>query len=376
MIHYLDNSATTMVLPEAAEAAVHVMREAFGNPSSVHRMGIEAARLLRDSRQTVARTMGCNVEELYFVSGGTEAINTAIFRGAHKNRHIGKHIVTTAIEHAATLQACRRLEQDGWEIDLVTPQPDGHIDASDVIAKLRKDTALVSVMLVNNEVGTVLPVGEIGTAYHKICPRGLFHVDAVQGWFRVPLTPYKWGCDLMSVSGHKIGAPKGIGALYIKRDVHLMPYLVGGGQENGFRSGTEPMPQIAALAQACQVRTVHMQEDLQHIAQLNTYLHTQIQTRLPWALWNGMADIPHIVNFSLPGCKSEVMLRVLESKNVFVSAGSACAKGKESAVLRALGLDRARIDSALRISFAPFNTAEDVDALLDGLEEGVKMLKR
>lgn len=376
MIHYLDNSATTMVLPEAAEAAVHMMRETFGNPSSLHSMGIDAARVLKESRETAASALGCAPAELTFISGGTEGINTAIFGAVRKNRHFGRHIVTTAIEHAATLQACKRLESEGFEVTYIQPDGAGRIQVDDVTAALREDTILVTVMLVNNEVGTVLPVAEIGRAVKRQCPHALFHVDAVQGLFRVPLTPYKWSCDLMSVSGHKIGAPKGIGALYMKKGVRLAPYLVGGGQESGFRSGTEPMPNIAAFAAACRVRARDMQADLAHVAELNAYLHEQVEARLPWAVWNGEGDVPHVVNLSLPGCKSEVMLRVLESDGVFVSAGSACSKGHESHVLRAMGLDKVRIDSALRVSFAPFNTKEDVDALLDALEKGAKLLRR
>ncbi len=376
MIHYLDNSATTMVLPEAREAAVHAMCEAFGNPSSLHAMGIDAARSLQESREIVAAAMGCSAAELYFVSGGTEGINTAIFGAARKNRHLGKHIITTTIEHAATTQACKRLESEGYTVTYIAPDADGHIGAQDIIDACKADTILVTMMLVNNEVGTVLPVAEVGKVLGQKCPQALFHIDAVQGLFRIPLTPKKWNCHLMSVSGHKIGAPKGVGAFYMKRDVRLAPYIVGGGQESRFRSGTEPMPQIAAFAAACKVRSANMEQDLAHVAELKAYLTEQMEQRLPWAVWNGTPDVPHVVNFSLPGCKSEVMLRVLESKAVFVSAGSACSKGKESHVLRAMGLDKARIDSALRVSFAPHNTREDIDALMDGLEAGAKMLRR
>lgn len=376
MIHYLDNAATTRVLPEAAEAAVRMMREEFGNPSSLHQMGIAASRVLKESRTAVAAALGCAPEETYFVSGGTEGINTSILGAARKNRHFGKHIVTTAVEHAATLQACRRLEADGFSVTYVEPDGCGRIAVDAVTAALREDTILVSTMLVNNEVGTVLPVAEIGRAVGRTCPHALFHIDAVQGLFRVPLTPYKWNCDLMSVSGHKIGAPKGIGALYMKKGTRIPPLIVGGGQEAGFRAGTEPMPNIAAFGAACRVRMEQMQADNAHIAALKAYLIEQVERRLPWAQWNGTGDVPHVVNLSLPGCKSEVMLRVLESDHVFVSAGSACSKGKESPVLRAMGFDKARIDSALRISFAPFNTTEDIDALLTAMEKGAKLLKR
>ncbi|MGM9613639.1 MAG: cysteine desulfurase family protein [Butyricicoccus sp.] len=375
-MHYLDNSATTCVLPEAAEAAMKTMLEGFGNPSSQHRLGIEAARLLKDSRELVAEALGAQPGEVFFTSGGSEAINTAIFGAAFKNRHNGKHIITTAIEHAATRNACKRLESEGYEVTYLLPDADGHIALEDFTAALREDTILASVMLVNNEVGTVLPVAEMGKALSRKCPKALFHVDAVQGLFRVPLTPKKWNCQLLSVSGHKIGAPKGVGALYMQKGVNLRPYIVGGGQESGMRSGTEPLPNIAAFAEACRIRMREMSKDLQHVAGLNAYLRERVAAELPWAQWNGTADVPHVANLSLPGCKSEVMLRVLESDEVYVSAGSACSKGKESPVLKAMGLDKKRIDSALRISFAPFNTRDDVDALVTALQKGAKMLRR
>lgn len=376
MLHYLDNAATTRVLPEAVDAAVHGMRAAFGNPSSLHSMGIEAARIVKDSRAVVAAALGGTPEEITFVSGGTEAINTSIFGAARKNRHFGRHIVTTAIEHAATLQACRRLESEGFSVTYIAPDATGHIPAQSVLDALREDTILVSMMLVNNEVGTLLPVAEVGRALRRRCPHALFHIDAVQGLFRVPLTPHKWNCDLMSVSGHKIGAPKGIGALFMKRGTRLAPYIVGGGQENGMRSGTEPVPQIAAFAAACQVRQASLPDDLAKVTALRESLLGTLSARLPQIQWNGAGDVPHVVNFSLPGCKSEVMLRVLESAEVYVSAGSACSKGKESPVLRAMGLDKARIDSALRVSFAPFNTQEDIDALVAALAQGARMFER
>lgn len=375
-MHYLDNSATTRVLPEAAEAAMKTMLEGFGNPSSQHKLGIEAARLLKDSREPVADALGAQPGEVFFTSGGSEAINTAVFGAAFKNRHNGKHIITTELEHAATRNACKRLESEGYEVTYLQPDADGRIALEDFAAALREDTILASVMLVNNEVGTVLPVAEMGKALARKCPKALFHVDAVQGLFRVPLTPKKWNCQLLSVSGHKIGAPKGVGALYMQKGTNLRPYIVGGGQESGMRSGTEPLPNIAAFAEACRIRMRDMDKDLQHVAALNAYLRERVAAELPWAQWNGDADVPHVANLSLPGCKSEVMLRVLESDEVYVSAGSACSKGKESPVLKAMGLDKKRIDSALRISFAPFNTREDVDALVTALQKGAKMLRR
>ena len=375
-MHYLDHSATTVVLPEAAQAAVRAMCENFGNPSSQHKMGIEAAAELKAARETIAKTVGCAPGELFFTSCGTESTNTALFAGAFKNRHNGKHIITTAIEHAATLQTCKRLESEGYRVTYLQPDASGHICPECFEEALTEDTILASIMLVNNELGTVMDVASMGKMLKRRCAKALFHVDAVQGFCRLPLTPSKWNCDLMSVSGHKIGAPKGIGALYIKKGTNLRPYLLGGGQEAGMSSGTEAMPNIMAFAKACEIRQAGMQEDYRKVIELNDLLRTEIAENFPWAHINAFADIPHVLNVSFPGCKSEVMLRVLESDEVYVSAGSACSKGKESHVLKAIGLDKAGVDSALRISFAPSNTTEDVAAFIEAVRKGAKMLKR
>ena len=375
-MHYLDNAATTRVLPEAAEAAVHAMCEEFGNPSSRHKMGIEAERLLESSRKTVAAAMGVLPEETYFTSCGTESTNISLRGAAHLNRHKKGHIIVSEIEHAATLQTVRQLETEGFRVTYLPPDATGHLTAASLAAALTEDTILLSCQLVNNEIGTVQPVGELGALLKQRCPGALFHIDAVQGLFRMPLTPKKWNCDFMSVSGHKIGAPKGIGALYVKKGLRLPPLMYGGGQEKGLRPGTEPLPNIAAFAKACEMRAAHMEEDMSHVAMLAAYLKEQAAEKLPRAAFNGVADVPHVQNLSVPGCKSEVMLRVLESDGVYVSSGSACSKGKQSGVLKALGLPKERTDSALRISFAPFNTKEDVDALLAAIQKGMKMLGR
>ena len=374
-MHYLDHSATTFVLPEAAEAACRVMTQQFGNPSSVHKMGIEASGILEDARRSVASLMGADPSEITFTSCGTEAINTAIFGAAHR-RGRGKHVVTTAIEHSATLNACRRLEQEGYEVTYLEPDEGGHISIADLRAALRPDTVLLTCMLVNNEVGTILPVKEFGKLLRKKSPNALFHIDAVQGLARIPIKPRLWNADLLSVSGHKIGAPKGIGALYIRKGVHIAPMLYGGGQERGLRPGTEPLPNIAAFGTACRLRASCIEQNAARVAELADYLETRIAQRFPWAVQNGSPDLPYVRNYSFPGCKSEVLLRVLEMHEVYVSSGSACNKGRASHVLAAMKLPHERIDSALRISFSPSNTEADIDALLDAVAEGAQRLKR
>ena len=375
-MHYLDNAATTAVLPEAAEAAMHAMRTCFGNPSSLHKMGIDASHLLGDSRKTVACALGCLPEETYFTSCGTESTNISLRGAAYLNRHQKGRIITTEIEHAATLNTCKQLAAEGYDVVFLQPDETGHITPAALEEALTEDTFLLSCQLVNNEIGTVQPVAELGAMLKSKAPRALFHIDAVQGLARVKLTPKKWNCDLMSVSGHKIGAPKGIGALYVKKGLRLPPLMFGGGQEKGMRPGTEALPNIAAFAKACEIRMAHFDEDFQHVQSLADYLHTQVAALLPDAVFNGIGDIPHVVNLSLPGCKSEVLLHVLEGDEVYVSSGSACSKGKQSGVLKALGLPKARTDSALRVSFCPSNTTEDIDTFITAAQKGVKLFKR
>lgn len=375
-MHYLDNSATTPVIAQAAQAAYEAMTQGFGNPSSLHEMGTRANALLKKSRQAVADALGAEPGEVIFTSGGTESINTAISGACRKNFRLGKHIVATEIEHSATLECLKRQKAEGFEITLLKPDCTGNVSAEQFAAALREDTILVSCMLVNNETGAVLPVEEIGEAVRRLSPKALFHIDAVQGFFRVKMEAAKWHADLMSVSGHKIGAPKGIGALYIRKGVKLPPLLYGGGQENGMRPGTEPMQNIAAFAEACRIRAAQMGQDLEHVTALNSFFRKELDERFPWAIVNGGQGVPHVVNVSFPGCKSEVMLRILEGNGVYVSSGSACAKGKASHVLRAMGLEKERIDSALRVSFAPFNTREDIVAFFDAAGQGAARLRR
>lgn len=375
-MHYLDNAATTAVLPEAAEAAMRAMRTCFGNPSSLHKMGIDASHLLENSRKTVACALGCLPEETYFTSCGTESTNISLRGAAYLNRHKKGRIITTEIEHAATINTCKQLAAEGYDVVFLKPDETGHITPAALEEALTEDTFLLSCQLVNNEIGTVQPVTELGAMLKAKAPRALFHIDAVQGLARVKLTPKKWNCDLMSVSGHKIGAPKGIGALYVKKGLRLPPLMFGGGQEKGMRPGTEALPNIAAFAKACDVRMAHFDEDYAHVQALADYLRQQVAALLPDAVFNGAGDIPHVVNLSLPGCKSEVLLHALEGDEVYVSSGSACSKGKQSGVLKALGLPKARTDSALRVSFCPSNTTEDIDTFITAAQKGVKLFKR
>ena len=374
MFHYLDNAATTQTRPEAAQAAVTAMTEEWGNPSSRYAFGQEASGRLKEHRAQVAAGLGCRPEEVYFLSCGTEGDNWAIAAAVEKNRRRGKHIITTAIEHAAVLEPIRELERQGYEVTWLQPDQQGIITAEQVEAALRPDTILVAMMLVNNELGTVLPVAETARAIRAArCP-ALLHCDAVQGFLKVPFTPEGLGVDTLAVSGHKVHAPKGIGALYIRRGLRLPPLIRGGGQEEGLRSGTEPTAQTAAFAAAVEAGRASLERDLAHMRELKDYAARTLREQVPGLELIGAGTAPHILPVTLPGYKSEVVLRFLSDRGIYVSSGSACHKGKPSHVYAALKLPKPQLDGILRISFSYDTAREDVDALVQGLKEAQAQL--
>ena len=374
MFHYLDNAATTQTRPEAAQAAVTAMTEEWGNPSSRYAFGQEASGRLKEHRAQVAAGLGCRPEEVYFLSCGTEGDNWAIAAAVEKNRRKGKHIITTAIEHAAVLEPIRELERQGYEVTWLQPDQQGIITAEQVEAALRPDTILVAMMLVNNELGTVLPVAETARAIRAArCP-ALLHCDAVQGFLKVPFTPEGLGVDTLAVSGHKVHAPKGIGALYIRRGLRLPPLIRGGGQEEGLRSGTEPTAQTAAFAAAVEAGRASLERDLAHMRELKDYAARTLREQVPGLELIGAGTAPHILPVTLPGYKSEVVLRFLSDRGIYVSSGSACHKGKPSHVYAALKLPKKELDGVLRISFSYDTTPQDIDALLAGLKAAQEQL--
>ncbi len=374
MFHYLDNAATTQTRPEAAQAAVTAMTEEWGNPSSRYAFGQEASGRLKEHRAQVAAGLGCRPEEVYFLSCGTEGDNWAIAAAVEKNRRKGKHIITTAIEHAAVLEPIRELERQGYEVTWLQPDQQGIITAEQVEAALRPDTILVAMMLVNNELGTVLPVAETARAIRAArCP-ALLHCDAVQGFLKVPFTPEGLGVDTLAVSGHKVHAPKGIGALYIRRGLRLPPLIRGGGQEEGLRSGTEPTAQTAAFAAAVEAGRASLERDLAHMRELKDYAARTLREQVPGLELIGAGTAPHILPVTLPGYKSEVVLRFLSDRGIYVSSGSACHKGKPSHVFAALGLPKPWLDGALRLSFSPTSTQEEADRLVAALKEAAATL--
>ena len=368
MEHYLDNSATTRVCPEAAEAAMLAMTEIYGNPSSTHTKGREAKQLLDKSRKQVADALGCTVQELVFTSCGSESDNWAILNGAELMRRKGMHIISSQVEHDAVRKSLDELERRGFEVTRLKPDDTGAIPVQAVMEALRPDTVLVTLMLVNNETGAVTDIGAIAKAMKKAGSQALLHTDAVQAFMKLPFTVKSLGADMVSVSGHKIHAPKGIGALYIKNGVKLKPYLLGGGQENGRRAGTEAMPQIAAFGAACQTAREHLQENYERMAALRQLAIDALRRDIPELVVIG-GSAPHILSISLPGWRSEVLMNYMEAREIYVSKSSACKKGGRSHVLEAIGLAPKVIDGAIRIGLSRFTTREDILALCAALKE-------
>ena len=357
---YLDNAATTQVCPEAAAAALRYMTEDFGNPSSTHAPGRTARTALKEARAGIASSLGAEPGEIFFTAGGTEGDNWAVRSGAKLMRRKGRHILSSAAEHDAVRKSLDELEKDGFEVTRLSPAADGAIHAGDVLAALREDTVLVSLMLVNNETGSVTDIAAIASALRSAGSDALLHTDAVQGYLKVPFTARSLGADMITLSGHKIHAPKGVGALYVRSGVRLPPLLAGGGQEDGRRSGTENLPGICAFAAA--VKAAQADTDAQsRMAALRQHAIDSLLSEAPDITVIG-GGAPHILNIALPGYKSEVLLNYLDAKGICVSKGSACKKGARSHVLEAMRLPPKAIDGSLRISLCRFTTREDVDA--------------
>ena len=364
---YLDNAATTPVPRAVADAMYQVLTEQFGNPSSQYPMGVEMKAAVERWRAVIAGALGCKAEQLYFTSCGTESDNWAIQAALWQNRHKGRHIITTAVEHSAVLEPCKLLAQQGYEVTYLKPGRDGNITAEQVAGALREDTALVSVMLVNNETGCVFPVADIAALLREKGSPALLHCDAVQGFLKGPCDPEGWGVDLMSLSGHKVGGPKGVGALYIGPRVrNPRPLLPGGGQERGARSGTEATAQIAGFAKAVELRLADYDAKLAHMAGLKTYCREKLLA-MGGVVPVGEGTAPHILAVSLVGYPSANIVTDLGAQGICISAGSACHQGKASHVVSALGLDKKTAAGVIRISFSPDNTREDVDVLCQAL---------
>ena len=371
MEHYLDNAATTRVCPEAAKAAMDAMLTVYGNPSSTHTKGREARALLENSRAAVAEALGAkSPAEVVFTSCGSESDNWAILLGAESMKRKGKHVISSLVEHDAVRQCLSELERRGFEVTRLRPDGTGRVDPESVRAALREDTVLVSLMMVNNETGAVTDIHAVAGLLKKAGSTALLHTDAVQAFRKIPFQARSLGADLISVSGHKIHAPKGIGALWIRSGLHLPSLILGGSQESGRRAGTEPMPQIAAFAAACAPDPM-----IDHIRGMKALTVSRLTSVLPQMHFL-QTDAPHILSVSMPGWRSEVLMNFLESRNIYVSKSSACKQGKRSHVLEALGLRSDVIDGALRLGFSRFTTEDDIEALVNGLSDARALAHR
>ncbi len=373
---YLDNSATTKVYTEAAETAFKVMTEIYGNPSSLHMKGVEAEKVLEEARTLVAGAIGANPEGLYFTSGGTEANNLAVIGGALAKKRRGNKVVVSAYEHDSVIKSAKQLEAMGFSVTWLAPDENGIITPLSVFEAVDEKTVLVSVMLVNNEIGAINPIKEICAAAKRKNPEVLFHTDAVQGFCKVPFKAEKSGVDMVTVTAHKIGGPKGTGALWIKKGARVLPNHFGGEQEKQLRPGTQAMPLIAAFGKAVEIETASMSTRKEKMSMLEKYFKESIKNLDGIVLNSKDNAIPNIVNISALGIRSEIMLHFLENRGIYVSSGSACALGAKSHVLAAMGYDSARIDSAIRISFGRETEKEDIDELVAALSDAISTLCR
>ena len=371
---YLDNSATTKPCAACVETMQHLLLRAWGNPSSVHQLGIDAERCLRAARGQVAKALGAEEGRVFFTSGGTEADNWAIFGTAERLAKRGRHIVTTAVEHHAVLHPMQKLEARGFEVTYLQPDETGYVSAGQLEAALCPDTILVSVMMVNNETGAVMPIRDMIRVTRRKSPLALFHTDAVQGFFKLPFQAKTLGADLISISGHKIHAAKGVGALYVRPGLPLPPLILGGGQEQNFRSGTENLPGICGFGAACAAQLPTLTQDIAYMTALRDACREKL-AQVPGLVLIGKQDAPHIVNLALPHLRSQGIINCLEDRDIYVSAGSACSRGHRSHVLEAMHLPPAVIDGSIRVSFSAENTEEDVDALVQALLTAKQTLK-
>ncbi len=374
MTAYLDNSATTFLCEKAKKEMMNAINNYWGNPSSLHQAGIDADMLLRQSRSTVSRTLKCDPDEIVFTSGGTEGNNLAVFGAAYAGRRKGNRVITTKIEHPSVLNAFRRLEEEGFDVTYIGTDSSGHLDMDALEAAVDEKTILISVMAVNNEVGTIQPIEQLKAVAKRKSSPALVHVDAVQAFGKLPLNPKKSGIDLMTVSSHKIHGPKGVGALFIKKGTKIRPVAVGGGQERDIRPGTEPMPAIAGFMGAVSELTV--EKSLAEITALRDGFVEKLRN-VEGVSINSPADaLPYIVNLSLKGLRSETVLNLLSDMEIYVSSGSACAKGHKSHVLTAMGLRDDVTDSSLRVSLSRFNTEQELDYFIEGIERAFKVIMK
>lgn len=378
---YFDNSATTKCLPNVAALMTHIMCEDYGNPSSMHKKGVDSEKYVRYAKETIAKCMKVQEKEIIFTSGGTEADNIALIGGAYANYRAGRHIITTRIEHPAVLQPCAFLEEQGFQVTYLPVDSKGVIRLTDLEKAMTKNTILVSIMHTNNEIGSVQPIEQAGELIKRINPNVLFHVDAVQGFGKFKIYPKRMNIDLLSVSAHKIHGPKGVGFLYINEKAKVRPIIFGGGQQKGMRSGTENVPGIAGMAKAVEEVFADFDAKIDYLYYIKDRFVRGVSgiegIKINSPL--GRDGAPHVVSVSIQGVRSEVMLHALEDKGIFVSAGSACSSNKPlstSATLKAIGVEKQYLDSTLRFSFSLFTTETEIDYAVKCMGEIIPMLRK
>lgn len=370
---YFDNSSTTAVCKAAADKAYEIMISCYGNPSSLHSFGLEAEREVESARSTIAKSLGASDREIFFTSGGTEANNLAVLGAARSRRRLGNRVVTSAIEHSSVLESCKELERRGVEVVYLNPDENGKVKIEDLESAIDEKTILVSLMAVNNETGAVQPYDKVGRVIKRKKAPAVFHCDCVQAYGKLRLNPERAGIDLLSVSAHKLHGPKGVGALYIKRGVRVSPQHFGGEQQGKIRPGTESVPLIAAFAAAVKETDYSTADE---VAKIRDYIKSQL-SQLERVYVNSPDDaLAYILNFSVEGIRSETMLHCLAEREIYVSSGSACAKGKPSHVLTAMGLSKARADSAIRASFSKYSTLEQAQYFCEAISQATKELVR
>lgn len=380
---YLDNAATTMPFQEVRDIMMETMEKEYGNPSSMHMKGVEAEKYVKQARKIIAKNMKVEEKEIIFTSGGTEANNQALIGSALANARKGKHIITTRIEHASVHNPLLFLEEQGFRISFISVDENGAVNMEELLNEICDDTILISIMYVNNEIGTIEDIASIGKAIKNKKPDILFHVDAIQAFGKLKIYPKKLGIDLLSVSGHKIHGPKGIGFLYIKDKTKIKPYIYGGGQQNGLRSGTENVPGIAGLGKAVECIYKKHDETQNTLYNLKEYFVEQLK-QIEDITVNGVSNIsiretaPHVVSVTAHGVRSEVLLHALEDRGVYVSSGSACSSNHPalSGTLQAIGLDKAAIEGTIRFSFSVFTTKEELDYAINALKELLPVLRK
>ncbi len=377
---YLDNSATTKSFEDVAQLVATIMCRDYGNPSSLHNKGMEAEQYVRQAKEIIAKNLKVNEKEIFFTSGGTEADNIALIGSAMANYRAGRHMITTGIEHPAVLQTMRYLEEQGFKVTYLPVDRNGAIRLEDLQNAITRDTILVSIMHTNNEIGTLQPIAEAGNLIKKINPNVIFHVDAVQGFGKFRIYPKRMNIDLLSVSGHKIHGPKGVGFLYINEKIKIKPIVYGGGQQQGMRSGTENVPGIAGIARAVENIYGNLDEEVERLYGLKEYFIDGVE-KIDQVRINGRKGrdgAPHIVSVSIRGVRSEVMLHALEEKGIYVSAGSACAarKPQTSETLKAIGVEKDLLHSTIRFSFSIFTTKEEIDYTLQAMYDTIPMLRK